>query len=57
MRSKWVRGLLRAAWGLELVVAVVILAVTLVQLFLVGQTTLNELLAGQFDLDGFLSRP
>ena len=53
MRSKWVRGLLRAAWGLELVVAVVILAVTLVQLFLVGQTTLNELLAGQFDLDGF----
>ena len=53
MRSNWVRGLLRAAWGLELVVAVVILAVTLVQLFLVGQTTLNELLAGQFDLDGF----
>lgn len=53
MGSKWVRGLLRAAWGLELVVAVVILTVTVVQLFLVGEDTLWELLEGRFDLDGF----
>ena len=53
MHSRLVRGLLRTAWVLELVVAVVILAVTLVELFLVGETTLRELLAGRFDLDGF----
>ena len=53
MHSRLVRGLLRTAWVLELVVAVVILAVTLVELFLVGENTLRELLAGRFDLDGF----
>ena len=53
MHSRLVRGLRRTAWVLELVVAVVILAVTLVELFLVGENTLRELLAGRFDLDGF----
>ena len=53
MHSKLVRGLLRAAWYLELAAAVVILAVTVAQMFLVGESTLRELLAGRFDLDGF----
>ena len=39
MHSNFVKRLLKAAWVLELVVAVLILAVTLLELFLLGEGT------------------
>ena len=38
MHSNFVKRLLKAAWVLELVVAVLILAVTLLELFLLGRS-------------------
>ena len=43
---KLVKRLLKAAWVLELVVAVLILAVTLLELFLLGEGTLSQVLGG-----------
>ena len=40
MHSNFVKRLLKAAWVLELVVAVLILAVTLLELFLLGELSL-----------------
>ena len=45
MHSNFVKRLLKAAWVLELVVAVLILAVTLLELFLLGEGTLSQVLA------------
>ncbi len=44
MHSNFVKRLLKAAWVLELVVAVLILAVTLLELFLLGEGTLSQVL-------------
>ena len=51
MHSNFVKRLLKAAWVLELVVAVLILAVTLLELFLLGEGTLSQVLGGSFFAD------
>lgn len=51
MHSNFVKRLLKAAWVLELVVAVLILAVTLLELFLLGEGTLSQVLGGSFSAD------
>ena len=48
-------GGLGAAWVLELVVAVLILAVTLLELFLLGEGTLSQVLGGSFSADAFFA--
>ena len=53
MHSNFVKRLLKAAWVLELVVAVLILAVTL--LFLLGEGTLSQVLGGSFSADAFFA--
>ena len=53
MHSNFVKRLLKAAWVLELVVAVLILAVTLLELFLQG--TLSQVLGGSFSADAFFA--
>lgn len=55
MRSKYVSALLKAAWILELIVALAILLATVVQLVLLGDTTLSALFQGQFQMDQFFS--
>ena len=55
MKSKAVSTLLKSAWVLELVIAVFILIVTVVQMVLTGKDSLTSLLAGQFNLDQFLA--
>lgn len=55
MKSKAVSTLLKTAWVLELVIAVFILIVTVVQMVLTGKESLTSLLAGQFNLDQFLA--
>lgn len=55
MKSKAVYPLLKTAWVLEIVIAVFILIVTVVQMVLTGKDSLTALLAGQFDLDQFLA--
>ena len=55
MKSKAVSTLLKTAWVLELVIAVFILIVTVVQMVLTGKDSLTSLLAGQFNLDQFLA--
>lgn len=54
MHSNFVKRLLKAAWVLELVVAVLILAVTLLELFLLGEGTLSQVL-GSFSADAFFA--
>lgn len=55
MQAKLVRFLLRAAWALELVIALFILLVTVVQMVLTGRDSLHYLLLGQFDLSQFFA--
>ena len=55
MHSNFVKRLLKAAWVLELVVAVLILAVTLLDLFLLGEGTLSQVLGGSFSADAFFA--
>ncbi|MFQ9918000.1 MAG: hypothetical protein ACLRWQ_18000 [Flavonifractor plautii] len=55
MHSNFVKRLLKAAWVLELVVAVLILAVTLLELFLLGEGTLSQVLGGSFSADAFFA--
>lgn len=55
MKSKAVSTLLKTAWVLELVIAVFILIVTVIQMVLTGKESLTSLLAGQFNLDQFLA--
>lgn len=55
MHSNFVKRLLKAAWVLELVVAVLILAVTLLELFLLGEGTLSQVLGGSFSADTFFA--
>lgn len=55
MRSKYVSALLKAAWILELIVALAILLATVVQLVLLGDTTLSALFQGEFQMDQFFS--
>ena len=45
----------RLLWVLELVVAVLILAVTLLELFLLGEGTLSQVLGGNFSADAFFA--
>ena len=52
---KRTKRLLKAAWVLELVVAVLILAVTLLELFLLGEGTLSQVLGGSFSADAFFA--
>lgn len=54
MKSKPVRALLKIAWVLELIIAAFILVVTVVQVVLTGQNSVDMLVAGQFNLDEFL---
>ena len=54
MKPKAVPALLKTAWILELVIAIFILAVTVVQTVLTGKDSVEHLLAGQFSLDQFL---
>ena len=55
MHSNFVKRLLKAAWVLELVVAVLILAVTLLELFLLGEGTLSQVLGWSFSADAFFA--
>ena len=55
MQSNFVKRLLKAAWVLELVVAVLILAVTLLELLLLGEGTLSQVLGGSFSADAFFA--
>ena len=55
MHSNFVKRLLKAAWVLELVVAVLILAVTLLELLLLGEGTLSQVLGGSFSADAFFA--
>ena len=54
MKPKAVPALLKTAWILELVIAIFILAVTVVETVLTGKDSVEHLLAGQFSLDQFL---
>ena len=55
MKPKAVLALLKTAWVLELVIAVFILVVTVVQMVLTGKDSMESLLMGQFSLDQFLA--
>lgn len=54
MHSNFVKRLLKAAWVLELVVAVLILAVTLLELFLLGREPFPRCW-GSFSADAFFA--
>lgn len=53
MKPKAILALLKTAWVLELIIAVFILVVTVVQMVLTGKDSVEYLLAGQFSLDEF----
>ena len=53
MKSTIVKFLLKTAWILELVIALFILMVTVVQMVLTGKDSLNYLTLGQFSLNDF----
>ena len=55
MQTKLVRFLLKTAWVLELVIALFILLVTVVQMVLTGSDSVHYLLLGQFDLNQFFA--
>lgn len=55
MKPKAINTLLRTAWVLELIIAVFILLVTVLQMVLTGKDSVEYLLAGQFSLDEFFS--
>ena len=53
MKSTIVKFLLKTAWILELVIALFILMVTVVQMVLTVKDSLNYLTLGQFSLNDF----
>lgn len=55
MNASVVKFLLKAAWILELVIALVILVVTVVQMALTGNDSLYYLSLGQFSLNEFFA--
>ncbi len=55
MKGTIVKGLLKTAWVLELVIALFILVVTVVQMVLTGKDSLDYLSLGQFSLNDFFA--
>lgn len=55
MKGTVIKFLLKTAWILELVIALFILVITVVQMVLTGMDSLNYLALGQFSLDEFLA--
>lgn len=55
MKGTVVKFLLKTAWVLELIIALFILVVTVVQMVLTGKDSLDYLALGQFSLDEFLA--
>ena len=55
MKGTVVKFLLKTAWVLELIIALFILVVTVVQMVLTGKDSLDYLTLGQFSLDEFLA--
>lgn len=55
MKGSVVKFLLKTAWVLELVIALFILLVTVVQMVLTGKDSLNYLMIGQFSLNEFFA--
>lgn len=55
MKGSIVKFLLKAAWILELIIALFILVVTVVQMVLTGMDSLNYLTLGQFSLNDFFA--
>lgn len=55
MKGTIVKFLLRTAWVLELVIALFILVVTVVQMVLTGKDSLDYLALGQFSLNEFFA--
>ena len=57
MKPKAITVLLKTAWALELIIAVLILLVTVLQMVLTGKDSVEYLLAGKFSLDEFFPAP
>lgn len=55
MKPKAIAALLKTAWALELIIAVFILLVTVLQMVLTGKDSVEYLLAGKFSLDEFFA--
>lgn len=55
MKGSVVKFLLKTAWVLELIIALFILLVTVVQMVLTGKDSLNYLMIGQFSLNEFFA--
>ena len=55
MKPKAIAALLKSAWALELIIAVFILLVTVLQMVLTGKDSVEYLLAGKFSLDEFFA--
>ncbi|MCI7474685.1 MAG: hypothetical protein MSB10_13580 [Clostridiales bacterium] len=55
MKGSIVKFLLKAAWILELIIALFILVVTVVQMVLTGMDSLDYLTLGQFSLNDFFA--
>ena len=55
MKPKAITVLLKTAWALELIIAVFILLVTVLQMVLTGKDSVEYLLAGKFSLDEFFA--
>lgn len=55
MKGTVIKFLLKTAWILELIIALFILVITVVQMVLTGMDSLNYLALGQFSLDEFLA--
>lgn len=55
MKGTVVKFLLKTAWVLELIIALFILVVTVVQMVLTGKDSLNYLILGQFSLNEFFA--
>ena len=55
MKGTVVKFLLKTAWVLELIIALFILVITVVQMVLTGMDSLDYLALGQFSLDEFLA--
>lgn len=55
MKGSVVKFLLKTAWVLELVIALFILLVTVVQMVLTGKGSLNYLMIGKFSLNEFFA--
>ena len=55
MKPKAITALLKTAWLLELIIAVFILLVTVLQMVLTGKDSVEYLLAGKFSLDEFFA--